>query len=119
MRVAEVVLVGALAAALAACGVTISQINARPDRYYQHPVDFTGRIARLQALPDTTLLEVVDPRGSRILVRAASPEAVAGDWVRVHGILVPETRVGEALLYDVVVAERVKRTHAPRLANLI
>jgi hypothetical protein len=110
----------AVALALAGCAPSISGINARPDKYYQHKVEFTGRIARVQFLPHETLLEVADERGGRILVRSADPvDAATGDWVRVEGVLVPEARVADVLLYDVVVAERIKTTHAPRLRDLM
>lgn len=112
-------LAGLLAAALVACGPTVSGINQRPAKFYQKQVAFTARVARLQALPDETLLEVEDTHGSRILVRVAGKAEVAtGDWVRVHGIFVPEARVGGRVLYDVVQAEKVSRRRAPRLRNL-
>lgn len=111
--------IGLLCAALAGCGVSVAEINARPDKYYQHKVDFVGRVARRQDLDGETLLEVADPQGARILVHAKTPpEARTDDWIRVQGILVPEARVGTAILYDVVVAERITRRHAPRFANL-
>jgi hypothetical protein len=120
MRLAGANLAGLLCATLAGCGVSISDINARPDRYYQHTVDFRGHLTRRQDLPGETLLEVADARGARILVRApGGVEAVTGDWVRVRGILVPEARVGDTVLYDVVAAERVSRVRRPRFANLM
>jgi hypothetical protein len=120
MRAGRLLVVLALAGALAACGTTVAGINARPDKYYQKRVEVVGRIARRQVLPGATLLEIVDPRGSRILVRATAPiEAEPGDWVEVEGILVPEARVGEAMLYDVITAERVSRHRAPRFRNLM
>jgi hypothetical protein len=109
-----------LLSVLAACGPTISTINARPEKYYQKKVAFRGQIARMQALPGETLLELADARGARILVRTAGPvEQAPGDWVRVDGVLVPETRVADHVLYDVVTAERVRRARAPRLRNLM
>jgi RecJ-like exonuclease len=120
MRRGRNLLASALLAAAAACAPSISGINARPDKYYQHRVKLTGRIARMQALSGTTVFELQDARGARILVRAAAPvEVETGDWVRVEGILVPETRVDDTVLYDVVQAERLSRTHAPRLRNLM
>src|SRR5690349_21767215 len=84
MRLGLLLVVSALALAVAGCALTISDINARPDKYYQHKVKFTGRIERAQFLPHDTLLEVADERGRRILVRSADPiEATTGDWVRV------------------------------------
>jgi hypothetical protein len=71
-------------------------------------------------VPDETLLEIVDSRGGRILVRSRKPvEAQSGDWVRVEGVLVPETQVQDVRLYDVVVAEDISRTRAPRLRDLM
>jgi len=37
----------------------------------------------------------------------------------VTGLLVPETRVGDAVLYDIVLADDVVRTRAPRLMGLM
>jgi len=120
MRLRRLALALALAAGLGGCAPTISGINARPDKYYQHKVKFTGRIARTQTLPAETLLEIADRRGARIIVRSTTPvEAGADDWVKVEGLLVPETRVGDAVLYDVVLADRIERTHAPRFIGLM
>ena len=120
MRLRRLALPFALAAGLGACGPTISSINARPDKFYQHKVKFTGRIARTQVLPGETLLEIADRRGARIIVRSTAPvEAGADDWVKVTGLLVPETRVGDAVLYDIVLADRIVRTHAPRFMGLM
>ena len=120
MRLAPRLLALALVAALAGCAVDIPDINARPSKYYEHKVTFTGRIARTQVLADSTLLEVADSRGHRILVRSTAPvEQSTGDWVKVTGVLVPEARAGDTTLYDVVVAERIVRTRAPRFANLM
>jgi hypothetical protein len=119
MRPGLFLLASALAVALAACGVTISAINGRPDKYYEHKVSFEGRIERLQFLPHDTLLELADTRGSRIIVRSSEPVDVqTGDWVKVEGVLVPEARVEDVLIYDIITAERVRKTRAPRLANL-
>ena len=120
MRLRRLALPFALAAGLGACGPTISSINARPDKFYQHKVEFTGRIARTQVLPGETLLEIADRRGARIIVRSTAPvEAGADDWVKVTGLLVPETRVGDAVLYDIVLADRIVRTRAPRFIGLM
>jgi hypothetical protein len=120
MRLGPLLPAVAFTIALAGCAASISGINARPDKYYQHKVTFTGRIERTQYLPHDTLLEVSDERGGRILVRSADPvEAATGDWVKVEGILVPEARVADVVLYDVVTAERVRPTRAPRLRNLM
>jgi hypothetical protein len=102
------------------CGITISDINARPAKYYQHKVDFRGRIVRMQHLTSETLLEVEDPHGSRILVRSTAPvEAANGDWVRVRGILVTDARVGDVTVYDVVMADEIKHARAPRFQNVL
>ena len=106
--------------AFAACGETISSINLRPDKHYQETVSFIGQVSRLEHLPGETLLEVVGQRGSRILVKTTEPvEVQAGDWVSVKGLLVPETRVGDTVLYDVVVAERVKPRGPPRIPDFM
>jgi uncharacterized membrane protein YcgQ (UPF0703/DUF1980 family) len=110
----------ALAVALSGCGVTISAINARPDRYYEHKVTFEGQVERMQFLAHETLLELSDARGARIIVRSTEPVDVkTGDWVKVKGVLVPEALVENVPLYDVITAERVQKTRAPRLANLM
>jgi hypothetical protein len=120
MRAARITLAALFAFALAACGTTVSSINARPDKYYQQRVDLDGRIERRQDLPGEILLEIADKRGGRILVRAAAPvDAVVGDWVNVEGILVPEARVADRVLYDVVTADSVSRTHAPRIPDFM
>jgi hypothetical protein len=120
MRLAHLLLAGTLVGGLAACAPTISAINARPEKYYQKKVTFRGQITRTQALTGETLLEVADGHGSRILVRATEPvEEVPGDWVRVDGMLVPEARVADRVLYDVVTAERIRRSRAPRFLNLM
>ena len=117
MRVGAILLACAL---LAGCGVSISDVNARPDKYYQKKLTLHGRVARTQVLPEDTLLEVVDRRGGRILVRWHGPvDAQVGDWVKVEGVVVPETRVQDALLYDVVVAEELEKTRAPRLPDFM
>ena len=116
----QLALVGLLATALAACGPTISGINQRPAKYYQKQIDVVGRVARLQTLSDEALLEVEDTKGGRILVRHAGKlDVTTGDWVRVEGIFVPEARVADRLLYDVVQAESVSRHRAPRFRNLL
>lgn len=120
MRLATFLLIAALVGGLGACAPTITTINARPEKYYQKKVSFRGQIARTQVLPGETLLEVADAHGARILVRAKEPvEEAPGDWVRVDGLLVPETRVGDRVLYDVVDADRVRRSRAPRFRNLM
>jgi hypothetical protein len=120
MRLCRRVVALALALTLAGCAPSISSINARPDKYYEHKVTVTGRISRTQFLPHETLLEVTDERGGRMLVRSAEPvDASTGDWVRIEGVLVPEARVADVVLYDVLSAEKVERTHAPRFADLM
>jgi hypothetical protein len=119
MRVGPSLSVVALAAALAGCGATVSDINGRPAKYYQHKVDFVAQIVRMQRLPSETVLEVADAHGSRILVRSTEPvEAAIGDWIRVRGLLVPEARVADTVAYDVVMAEHTQHARAPRLRNL-
>src|SRR5262249_55256256 len=86
MRPAPRLLAIALAAALGGCGATISGINARPDKYYEHKLTFTGSVQRMQFLAHETLLEVADSRGGRIIVRSSEPVDVeVGEWVKVTG----------------------------------
>ena len=121
MRLGHSLLIAALAVQLTACfSPSISGVNARPDKYYQHKITFTGRIGRMQFLAHETLLELADSRGGRIVVRSADPvDAQTGDWVKVEGVLVPEMHVEDAVLYDVVAAERISRTRAPRFTDLM
>src|SRR5438477_12369009 len=120
MRLGYSRLIAALAVAFTACAPSISGINSRPDKYYQHKVTFTGRIQRMQFLAHETLLELADSHGGRIVVRSAEPvDADTGDWVKVEGVLVPETHIEDAVLYDVVAAERVSRTRAPHFMDLM
>jgi hypothetical protein len=120
MRLMRPAVVALLVSLLAGCGQTVSQINARPDRHYQKTVRFVGQVGRLERLPGETLLEVVGERGARILVKSTEPLDVhSGDWVSVTGLLVPETRVGDAVLYDVVVAEHVKPRGPPRIPDIM
>jgi uncharacterized membrane protein YcgQ (UPF0703/DUF1980 family) len=120
MQAGRLLVTAALAVGLAACGVTVAAVNARPEKYYQHKVTLVGEIVRMQQLTGETLLEIADARGARILVRTTAPlDVERGDWVEVKGILVPEARVGDATIYDVVTADEVSRTHAPRLRNLM
>jgi hypothetical protein len=120
MRLRLLVIPALLAVAGSGCGITISEINARPAHVYQHKLKFSGRITRSQHLGAETLLELADARGSRILVHTAAPvEAGIDDWVEVEGILVPEARVGDSVLYDVVMAESLKRVRPPRFRNLM
>jgi uncharacterized membrane protein YcgQ (UPF0703/DUF1980 family) len=104
--------------AVAGCGVTIAEVNERPDSYYQKPVNLTGQVTRRQILADAVLLEIADRRSHRILVRTTKGgEPDIGDWVRVEGILVPETQVGDVTVYDVVQADQLEKTSAPRLPD--
>jgi hypothetical protein len=120
MRLRQFALLVLVAVAIPACGVTISALNARPQKYYEHKVTITGRIARTQLLSGATLLELVDAHGGRIIVRSADPvEQGVDDWVKVTGVLVAETHVGDAVLYDVVTAEHISGTRAPRFMNLM
>jgi uncharacterized membrane protein YcgQ (UPF0703/DUF1980 family) len=119
MRTASLLAVAAIALVMG-CAPGIDELNARPDRYYQKKLTFTGRIARMQDFPEEKLLEVADARDHRILVRVTGPiEATTGDWVKVTGVLVPEARVGNSTVYDVVTAEEIKTTRPPRFRNLM
>jgi len=105
--------------ALVGCSTDIADLNARPAKFYQEKVTFSGRITRVQRLSAEMLLEVASARERRILVRTATPpDADVGDWVKVTGVLVPEARVGDTTLYDVVVAESISKRRPPWLRNL-
>src|SRR5258706_13065358 len=73
MRLGTFLLIAALAVAFTACAPSISGINARPAKYYQHKVPFTGRIRRMPFLAHETLLELADSPGGRIAVRPTEP----------------------------------------------
>jgi hypothetical protein len=120
MRPAALLLALSCALIVAACDKSISDINLRPDRHYQKTVRFIGQVSRFERLSGETLLELVGQRGGRILVKTTEPiEVEAGDWVSVKGLLVPEARVGDAVLYDVVVAEHVSRRGPPRIPDFM
>jgi hypothetical protein len=107
--------------ALVACwNPTIRDLNLRPDKHYQEKISVTGRVMRTQAVGDDTLFEIADTRDSRLLVRSSRPiDATVGDWVKVTGVLVPEARVGDTVLYDVLSAEDVSPTGSPWFPNLM
>jgi hypothetical protein len=108
------------AVALAACATSIRDLNLRPDKHYQQKLTVTGRIMRTQVVEDDTLLEIADPQDSRVLVRSSRPvDATVGDWVKVTGVLVPEARVGDQVVYDVLTAEDISRTGSPWFPNLM
>lgn len=105
---------------LAACSPTIGDLNLRPEKHYQETVKFKGQVTRMQMAGGDTILEVADPREDRILVRVTgAAEVGVSDWVKVSGILVPEARIGDRTLYDVVIAEDVSTTGAPWFPNLL
>ena len=120
MRVVPPLLLIACTLALSACSKSIADINLRPDRYYQQTVRFVGQVSRMETLTSETLLEIVGERGSRILVKSLKPvEVQTGDWVSVKGLLVPEARVGDAVLYDVVLADEVSPRGPPRIPDFM
>ncbi len=107
-------------ATIVACGPTIEQLNLRPDKFYQQKVSFRGQISRMQIVGGDTLLELADPHERLILVRTSRPvEYQVGDWVKVTGVLVPEARVADRTVYDVVTAEEIDSARAPFLPNLM
>jgi hypothetical protein len=115
-------LVAALLAAapLAGCGTSIHDLNLRPEKHYQQKLTVVGRIMRLQTLGHETLLEIADQGENRLLVRVAKPvDASVGDWVKVTGVLVPDARVGDTALYDVLMAEDVSKTRGPWLPRIM
>jgi hypothetical protein len=117
MRVGPILI--ALVLAFSAWRPSVSGINKKPEQYYQKQLKVTGRITRAQELPGATLLELVDADGARLLVSTTGPlEAKVGDWVKAEGILVPETKLGDTPLYDVLQAEHVDRVSAPWFQDL-
>jgi|SRR5262245_15975480 hypothetical protein len=108
------------AVAVAACSPKIHDLNLRPDKFYQQKLSVVGRVMRLQVVGGDTLLEIADQRDSRLLVRVARPVGVSvGDWVKVTGVLVPDARVGDTALYDVLIAEDVSATRGPWLPEIM
>jgi hypothetical protein len=112
-------LVLALSIAVAGCGAGISELNAKPTKFYQQSVSFKGRISRIQSLEGETLLEVADAQEHRIFVRTSGPvDAGVDEWVKIEGTLVPEARVGGKIVYDIVMADSISSTRAPLFRNL-
>lgn len=106
-------------ALLAGCGTSIGGVNLRPELYYQQEITLRGRITRMQTVGGITLLELADAREHRILVRVdGQPTQAIGDWVKATGVLVPETRVGDQVVYDVLQAETLDGASAPWLDRL-
>jgi hypothetical protein len=106
--------------ALAACSTQIHDLNLRPEKHYQQKLSVVGRVMRLQVIGGDTLLEIADQRDSRLLVRVGKPVDVrVGDWVKVTGVLVPDARVGDTAVYDVLVAEDVSATRGPWLPEIM
>ncbi len=107
-------------AVLAGCATSIRDLNLRPDRHYQQKLSITGRVLRLERVGGDTLLEIADQRENRLLVRSARPVDVGiGEWVKVTGVLVPESRVADTTVYDVLTAEDVSRTRGPWLPEIM
>lgn len=120
MLVHRVGLLALLATGLVACWIGIPDLNTHPSKYYQESVSFTARVSRMQRLAgDETLFELADAHEHRILAHITTPTDVqTDDWVKVTGVLVPEARIGDRIVYDVVEAESVEGTSAPWLRNL-
>ena len=108
-----------VAVALAACSTTIRDLNLRPEKHYQQKVTVVGYITRMQSVGGETLMEVTGDRDSRVLIRAPGRVDVhVGDWVKVTGVFVPDARVAETNIYDVVTAEEISKTGAPWLPDI-
>jgi hypothetical protein len=119
-RLVERVAALLVATALTACATTVRDLNLRPDRHYQQKVTVTARVTRMQTVGDETLLEIADVRDSRVLVRAPGRVDVSvGDWVKVTGVFVPDARLADTNIYDVITAEEISRTRAPWLPELM
>ena len=107
-------------AALAACATQIHDLNLRPEKHYQQKLTVVGRVMRLQVIGDETLLEISDQGANRLLVRLGRPADVSvGDWVKVTGVLVPDARVGDTAVYDVLMAEEISTTSGPWLPEIM
>jgi hypothetical protein len=107
-------------ATLAACATSIRDLNLRPDKHYQQKLSIVGRVMRRQPVGDETLLEIADRKENRLLVRTTRPvDAAVGDWVKVTGVLVPEARVDNTTVYDVLVAEDVSPSRGPWLPDIM
>jgi hypothetical protein len=107
------------AVALAACSTAIRDLNLRPERHYQQKVSVVGQVTRMQSVGGDTLIEVTGDRDSRVLIRASGPVAVTvGDWVKVTGVFVPDARVADTNIYDVITAQEISKTGAPWLPNI-
>jgi hypothetical protein len=107
-------------AALAGCATSIHELNLRPEKHYQQKLSVVGRVMRLQVIGDETLLEIADRGENRLLVRVSKPAGVSvGDWVKVTGVLVPDARVGDTAVYDVLMAEDVSPTRGPWLPEIM
>ncbi len=106
---------------LAACGPTrLRDLTLRPDKYYQDKITVKGRITRTQVVGADTLVEIADQNGNRLLVRTTAPvTAAVGDWVQARGVLVPEARVGDATLYDLLAADEISGTRGPWLPRIM
>lgn len=118
-RLVERVAALLVAVALAACSTTIRDLNLRPEKHYQQKVTVVGYITRMQSVGGETLMELTGDRDSRVLIRAPGRVDVhVGDWVKVTGVFVPDARVAETNIYDVVTAEEISRTGAPWLPDI-
>ncbi|HXJ36849.1 MAG TPA: hypothetical protein VMS22_22665 [Candidatus Eisenbacteria bacterium] len=119
MQRARFVAAAAFGIALAGCSTGIPDLNEKPTKYYQETVTLKGRISRMQQLQGEVLMELADAHEHRVLVRAPAPVDVqVDDWVKVKGIFVPEARVGDRIVYDLLQAEDVSHTTAPWFRNL-
>ncbi len=107
-------------AVLAACAPNIHDLNLRPEKFYQQKLTIEGRVMRFQVVGDETLLEIADQRDSRVLVRVGRPASVSvGDWIKVTGVLVPDARVGDTTVYDVLMAEDISPTRGPWIPEIM
>lgn len=114
MHVARRLLVAAsVATLLVGCRPDIGAINANPPKYYEEQVRVRARVSRRQIVGDQALLELADARERRILALLPADAAPSvGDWVTVKGVLVADRRVGDLVVYDVIVAEDVGNADA-------
>lgn len=95
------------------CRPTIASINANPPKYYEERVTVRGRVSRREVVGAEALLELADARERRILALVPTDEAPpVGTWVKVTGVLTADRRVGDVIVYDLIVADSVRGASA-------
>jgi hypothetical protein len=105
---------GLVVVTLAACRPDIGGLNANAPKYYEERVTVKARVSRRQIVDGQTLLELADGRERRILALLETTDAPkVGEWVRVRGVLTADRRVGDVIVYDLIVADDVDTVRGP------